>query len=311
MNEPALMFRAGAAKYRDLVFLMGYWGPPDELQAPTMATVFDEEQIEDDTQGWGLDQHDHVFVDVVSHQDAEWDRPAFCALSHDGIVFLDLDEDTYEEIPCESHGVMNRIASIDGQLYAIGVLGQVYRRDGKGVWTHFDQGLLEASTTKNPLNLSTICGVDGDLFVGDATRGEVHWRNNAKSAWSLLHKQAGQQIQACVADGEKGIWVVGSGGLLMHGNGKGLKAIDLDDDLDFVDACVHDGILWICTETEIYTYSNDTLSQVETGLKPALRNCHRLQSVEGALWSFGLDDVARLENGTWTRFFCPACADLE
>jgi len=310
MNEPALMFRAGAAKYRDLVFLMGYWGPPDELQAPTMATVFDEEQIEDDTQGWGLDQHDHVFVDVVAHQQADWDRPAFCALSDDGVVFLDLDEDTYEEIPCDAHGTLNRIASIDGSLYAIGVLGQVYRRDDKGVWSHIDQGLLETATTKNPLNLSSICGADGHLFVTDTARGEVHWKSSAKSAWARLHKADGQSIQACVSDGENGIWVVGSGGLLLHGNGNGLKAIDLDDDLDFMDACMHDGVLCLCTQTELYTFSDGNLSQVETKLAPPLRNTHRLQSIEGALWSFGLDDVARLENGEWQRFFCPACADL-
>jgi len=309
MTEPALMFRAGAAKYRDLIFLMGYWGPPDALQAPTMATVFDEEQVEDDTQGWGLDQHDYVFVDVVVHQNSDWERPAFCALSNDGVVFLDLDEDTYENIPSQSHGPLERIASIDGTLYAIGALGQVYRRDKKGSWTHFDKGLLEAATTKNPSNLSSICGVDGQFCVTDKSRGEIHWKNSEKDPWFLLKKHSGERLHACIADGSA-IWVVGSNGLLLHGDGRGLKAIDLDDDLEFVDACLHEGILWLCTDTELYTFADGNLNQVDTGLNPALRNAHRLQSIEGVLWSFGLDDVARLENGVWQRFFCPACADF-
>jgi len=47
---------------------------------------------------------------------------------------------------------------------------------------------------------------------------------------------------------------------------------------------------------------------VDTGLSPPLRSTRRLQSVEGALWSFGPDDLARRADGKWTRIPCPAAA---
>ena len=313
-------FRTGATKYRDLAAFLGYWGESDDLDPPTYVVSFDEQRGPTPEAHWGGEDRDHVLIDIVAHRDPAWDRPQFVAVSEEGMVVRMLPGgDVYEDLPgaglrkpgTRKLGYATAIRSLAGRLHVVGLSGQCWREGPEG-WEHWEDGLLAPGP--KPADPSDIALSPGGLFaVADSRFGRLWLRRADEPAWRGVENPAGETLWALAADPSGGLWAVGRNGTVLRIAEDGaVRAVETGDcTAHFVGAAWHEGALWMASAAAIWRLGPaGRVVQVDTGLSPPLRSAGRLQSVEGALWSFGPDDVARLEDGRWTRFWCPVTAPL-
>lgn len=313
-RDQTITFRAAHAKYADLVQLLGHWGPPDPFEPPTFVTVYDE--AASPARRWGGEWLNHVLVDVVAHQDPGWDRPQFVALSEEGHVVFQLPQgDMTEDIPeaglhrtgAAGWGYMGGLRSIEGDLYAFGYAGQCYRRLPGAGWQRFDEGMR--SKVGPVPDLIDLCrDAAGTFWAVDSSFGQI-FRRPAKGNWEQVPNPAGEKLYAVTPDPQEGVWIAGRLGSLIRADAGGLHLVDSEGINDsFFSAVWHEDALWLAGKAGLWRHDGRQIHVVDTGLSPLLRSTRRLQSVEGVLWSFGPDDLARRADGKWARIPYPAMA---
>lgn len=311
-------FRSGYAKYRDLAMLVGYAGRVDPFEPPTKVIVLDEPATAGNV--WGLENSEHVFMDVSKFRTGDMPRAVFVCLSEEGIVWFQNENGTIEDIAdaglwketSKKYGYLDRIAQMGDHLFAWGFSGQVYRRAESNTWENFGEGLLDPNAEN--FSTSDIClATDGSFYAVTTLgpKGRILTRRE-ETSWVEIENPTKEWLYCTVADKDGTVWIGGKNGTLSHGNAeKGFVNLSGEDDNDtFYSIALFEGLVWLCTNTEIYIYDGEKISAVDTGLTPPLRSAHRLQAIDGVLWSLGTDDIARYDGKTWQRFICPATEPL-
>ncbi|WP_442679040.1 hypothetical protein ACSBM8_16285 [Sphingomonas sp. ASY06-1R] len=308
-----LRFRAGYAKYSDLAMLLAYAGESDPFDPPTMVIVLDSAQAPCE---WGLENLDDVFVDVCAFQTGAMGRPAFVCVSEEGKVWFQREPRIVEDIahagltkPTSLKlGAIGGIRPLGNALYAFGYAGQIYRRTEPGMWDHFDEGILGAPGDQH--DVTGICLFDETFYAVTRMGGPGRIYTRRGETWVPAVNPSGEWLNAVEADQEGIVWICGRNGTLMKGNAahgfallSGARCAE-----EFLSIALYRGQVWLSSATSLYTWTGDRLVKVATGLSPSVRNAHRLQVVNGVLWSFGYDDILRYEGETWTRFACPGTA---
>lgn len=308
-------FRSGYAKYHDLAMLVGFVGRVDPFEPPTKVVVFDEPATAGNV--WGLENSEHVFVDVTTFKTADMPRAVFVCLSEEGIVWFQNEEGTVEDIAeaglwketSENYGSLSRITQIGEYLYAVGYKGQVYRRVKAGTWEHFDQELLDPEDDK--LDIIDLAISSDGIFYAVEANGRIFARRE-DTVWTPIINPAKEQLRSVTADKDGTVWICGRNGSLLHGNAEQgfVNVSGVDDNAKFLSVALYNDAVWVCIAAKIYTYDGEKITLVETGLTPPLRSANRLQAIDGVLWSFGMDDLVRFDGKVWQRFVCPATEPL-
>lgn len=309
-----IRFRAGFAKYRDLALLPSYLGESDSFEPPTYVMVFDETAPPE--QVWGVGKYDNVYMDVATWDGDGMDRPAFVTLSEEGEVLFHTKDEFEEDIPdagvwketAKNYGHLGRISQFGEHLFAWGWRGQVYRRARPNQWEHFDQGLLDPDGES--FNVPDMCLAADDTYYAVTSlgpKGRILFRRE-NTGWIEAKNPTGEWLNCITPDKDGTVWIAGKNGTLLHGNeSRGFTDLSgPDDHQEFYSIALFGGKVWLATNTTLYTYDGKSIAEVDTGLEPPLRSPHRLQAIDGVLWSFGYDDVARYDGEQWTRFICPA-----
>jgi hypothetical protein len=307
-----LRFREGFAKYPHLAMFLAHAGDSDPFEPPTKIIVLKDIGTPDGQ--WGLENLQDVFIDICTFKSDDMDRPAFVCVSEEGKVWFHLPTRIEEDIADAGLfkptslglGYLGGIKQLNGDLFAFGFRGQIYRRAAPGKWEHFDEGLL--GSTDDEFDLTDMCISGGSFYAVTAlgSGGRICSRSNG--IWVDEFNPSGDWLNAVAAHPASGtVWVCGRNGALLHGDAKSgfTSAGNLGCYEEFLSIAFFKGQVWLNSANAIYTFASGALSKVDTGLVPKLQNAHRLQVVGDVLWSFGYDDVARFDGEKWTRFVCP------
>lgn len=310
MDKNCLRFRAAWAKYKDLVYCVGFKSAPKMHDAfdHTAVAVFDEQE----KKHWDTDSFEtYILVDVTAFKTKKMTKPSFVALDERGYAYVQND-DIVEEIAdsgltrkmSKNYGALIRVRPIDETLYVVGMNGQILRRKKLNTWEHFDEGLLEKKKTKDPLFLCDIAMCPQETFyVIDFSRGAIFARKKTDKKWTELENPSKKALLEIGIDDKGTVLIGGEDGTLLKGNfDDGFKVVKTGITESITSLTYFDDQWILASDDGLHSYDGKKLKPYSINVKPAARSFHRVQSVEGVLWSFGKDDILRYDGKKWKRF---------
>lgn len=232
----------------------------------------------------------------------------YFALGRDGRVFWSNNRTEWieEEIPdagvgANKYGYLARIKDIDGDVYACGHRGQVYRRIGDG-WVHMDEGLL----TEKRGHVTSHHAIDGtaadDIYVA-GNNGRVYYYDG--NVWSDVSPETNVDLLNLLCIDSEKVYVCGDNGLLYVGNRNGWKLLcEPTKGLSIWDIEEFNDTLYLVLENKLGVYDSGSILTLDTKLDPPV-DAFNLNSRGDVLWSFGEEDLAYFEDEKWTRVLHP------
>ena len=199
-------------------------------------------------------------------------------------------------------GYLSQVREIDGQVYACGDQGQVYRRTPKG-WVHVDDGLMHPERRKQGNSLNGIDGTSEDDLYAVGDYGRIFHYDGKK--WTQVGYQTSAILERVRCVGKDEVYVCGDGGLLLKGSRKGWKSIgDPGIKGNIWDLEMYKGKLYLAVEDELMVHDGKSIDKVDPKLEVTI-DAHRLSSRNGFLWSFGEKEMAYFDGKKWTRVVDP------
>ncbi|WP_418126096.1 hypothetical protein [Variovorax sp. 160MFSha2.1] len=217
-------------------------------------------------------------------------------------------------------GLMSHLREIDGQLWACGQHGQVYRRFGVDDWRENDQGIrvrvdpaqdgadrigemLEAISTAPMLSCIDGTGAS-DVYVVGLRGFMAHFDGEQ---WTEIGLPVSEHLEWVRCNGPDEVWVCGHNGTLLKGSARtGFRRLGRSEDRrTFVCLAPFDGAVYLSTEDGLFRFDGQSISRVKSKLKPELQDAWRLDRVDGVLWSIGIRDLARFDGRQWVRIHHP------
>lgn len=190
-------------------------------------------------------------------------------------------------------GGIRCVAAINGQAFAVGLRGMVYRFDGPKRWIRIDDGLPDTFNAQAIHGFSNTeiyaVGRDGAIWLFDGH----HW-HPCESPTSVTLTSV-----KCAPDGT--VYIAGHHGVLLQGRKDIWSVIDqtvVSDniwDLEwFIDA------LYVSTLSNIYRLKQSQLEPVNFG-DDAPASCYQLSASDDVMWSNGEFDLMSFDGIEWTR----------
>lgn len=215
-----------------------------------------------------------------------------------------------------TRGRMTHIRQISAHLFACGHNGQVYQRMGTNSWRAIDNGIYQGSANDRPkspeelldeiMNRRILNCIDGnnesDIYVVGDSGYMAHFNG---TSWNQVALKTDEHLQWIRCYGPDEVWACGYNGTLLKGNVKdGFKDVSSIDDNDTWWCLTKYGEdIYLSATKGLFKFDSKSkkIAPVKTGLKPEHQDTYRLDSKDGALWSVGEKDIARLFNGRWER----------
>ena len=259
---------------------------------------------------WVIEPVDRCIVSLCRYAYPDRDRSIFVSLSAEGEVeFIGREEGFTEKIPeagldsddAVGYGYMRTIRQIGAELVACGHSGQVYRRTGPNAWSHADSGLLQPLNSDDVRSVGDVNGPMADRLFAASSDGLFF---SGGGPWRKLDVPTREWLHAIHVEDADTIWVCGRNGTLLKGNERtGFTDLSRVHDNDtFLSITMFDGKIYLGRAGGVSVFDGSTIEPVVTGLKPELRNGHLVDAVDGVLWSFGYDDIARFDGTEWRRY---------
>jgi len=193
----------------------------------------------------------------------------------------------------QRYGSIRSVSDVDGQAYAVGLRGMVYRLDQLNLWSRIDEGLPAT------FNAQAIDGFESTEIYAVGSHGEL-WQFDGR-AWVHRDTPTNKNLAAVKCAGDGQVYVGGHDGILLRGRTDSWQVIDQQDvKQDLWDLEWFDGVVYASTLSGVYRLDGFALEEVSFGDdKP--ETFYQLSSNDGVLWSIGESDVMSFDGAAWTR----------
>lgn len=262
---------------------------------------------------------------------AFWESPPstsriMYALSEQGDVELyDRTCSTFETIPGaglnheeDNYGYVSRIRLIGNHLYACGFGGQVYQKR-HGVWSHFDDGLLQEPLAPADLHISDPQALLAQLSEA-ANRArdftDIHGPNEHDiyvagndgfighhdgSSWQVVEGPTAASLNAIHLSSDNEVWIVGSHGTVLKGSAqRGFRTLFTESvNADFYSITSFNGIRYIGASNGIYALSDERLELIPISTQEELTEVACIESKDNVLWALSPRKLLRFDGKSW------------
>lgn len=189
------------------------------------------------------------------------------------------------------------IREIANELYICGQSSQVYRHSN-GAWA----SMSPAGAKIGSPTLESLDGLSRDNIYAVGEKGLIlHYDG---SRWNTLDSPTNRPLSRVLCKREDEVYICGNDGLLLVGNRHQWHVLDTERTLNFWDMALYDGQLYISHVHGLVRYDGQAFFDVDTGLTPP-PGAHRLDTANGLLYSFGVDDLLKFDGHQWERVICP------
>lgn len=211
-------------------------------------------------------------------------------------------ENLVDEIPSK-HGLLRDIRHIGDSIYATGFGRQVYVRSAQRTWQRCDQGVVEDPKAESLSGFESIDGFDENEIYAVGNQGEIWCRRERR--WQKIESLTNVILEnvLCAPDGM--VYASGQLGILLRGRLNRWEIIEheLTEDT-FWDMTWFDNRLWLSTTQALYSFANDKLERIDTGLC-AGQTFRYLDATQDCLWSSGERHLAAFDGRAWTLIPSP------
>jgi len=198
----------------------------------------------------------------------------------------------------ERRGDICDMRVIGDHVYVCGMSRQVYRREGKNMWTRQDEGLVKPRGSFDLVGFNAIDGLTEKDILAVGFGGEI-WRRQ-KQTWRQLESPTNVVLTALRVVKPNLAFACGQQGILLRGRGDHWEVIAAEgtkEDLWGVEW--FNDKLYVASTNNLYTWdekSND-LEKVTLDMKGKYTFSHLHQN-DGLLLSVGPKHVIYTEDGT-------------
>ncbi len=241
-------------------------------------------------------------VDIVA-QDAP--QKLIVVLGRDGPVYSVSGSVEREEIiesqgtGPEIRGPMRALGLVDGDVYAVGMGRQVYRRDENGGWILFERGLPDERPVGKVLGFNALDGFSRQELIVVGWGGEIWEFDGTK--WREVSSPTNAALfdVCCTSDGRA--FACGQAGALLVRDEVGWSSVQLDkSDSDFRSVREFGGKLFIADGETLYKYDFANIDVVE--FEGSAVPSHHLRVGGGLLLSTAGKEIFLTSDGmTWER----------
>jgi hypothetical protein len=196
-------------------------------------------------------------------------------------------------------GYLNKIAVIDGEIYACGYHRQVYKRQD-GSWQHLGHGVIDKSLGAT---FESMAGSGPRDIYAVGSSGDI-WHYDGQ-LWRRCDSPTNQHLLDIHYANSEEIYVCGKNGVLLRGSKDKwdvIKNEDFSQDLWGVE--VFNNQVYVASFMGLGIIIGDTIKPLDLGLRRQIAG-YRLRQSEGILWSIGNDDIVYFDGQNWTELICP------
>lgn len=193
------------------------------------------------------------------------------------------------------YGSFRSVTAIDGQAYAVGLRGMVYRYDAANLWSRFDVGLPP------DFNIEAIHGYTSTDIYAVGFQGAM-WHYSGQR-WERIDLPTNVNLTSvhCAQDGY--VYAGGHRGMLLKGRDNQWEVLDqnkVKEDLWSINW--FENVLYASSLSALYRLDGNQLQAVDFG-GDTPRSFYHLSSAEHVLWSIGASDVMAYDGVQWARIF--------
>jgi len=203
-------------------------------------------------------------------------------------------------------GDIRSLSQVSGDLYAVGMQRQVYRRAFSGSetieekWEHFENGIKWSPDEMSGFN--ALDGFDQDEIYAAGWSGELQVFNKKK--WQTVELPTNLKIERVLASPTQEVFLSGIRGVVLRGRGDSFQVIPHSTtDESIWGMCWAFDCLWLASAKNLFRVADDDLIRVDVGLGEDFTfRC--LTHAGGRLWSTGQNHVIYTDDGeTWNQVF--------
>ena len=186
------------------------------------------------------------------------------------------------------------VRDIAGTAYAVGMGGQVYRRDGLQAWTRLDRGL------PSTVDLEAIHGFAEDEIYAVGWKGAL-WRFDG-TKWTQIDSPTNLILTGVFCADDGNVYVCGQIGTVLRGRNDRWETIKHNStEVDFWNLEWFNESLYISSTQFLFTLEKDDTLKLELfGGDPPSSRLH-LNACDGVMWSIGASDVMAFDGKNWSR----------
>lgn len=236
-----------------------------------------------------------------------------CAMSIQGDIEFQYPGTIYEEkIPeagtFEGLGALKQLRQIGDHLYACGDQGQVYKREAADQWAHMDDGLLDREISVSALDLNSLDGLADDDIYMVGFHGRIYHFDG--QSWTEVESGTNAHLHRVKVDTNGVVHVCGKKGVYLRGDKDGFTDHSMPGmDNSFWDLEPFGDNVYLASLDGLFVFDGEAIAPLATGLDPEIGG-YRLDSGDGVMWSFGVDDLACFDGEEWTRLEHPDNVDI-
>lgn len=283
-------FVRGAARYHDLVYVIS--------KAKTLLTrnIAHASAISIDQEQW---------ADAV---DAPWDSTAIAVakkpaeklvfVGEDGDVYTYVGDKTTKEKIKPAPKLIRNAKTVEGYVFACGMLRQVYRRVGEKKWEDISAPVPKPG---EKAGFEAIDGYSGSELYAVGWNGEI-WEFNG-SKWLSRNSPAKEILTSVCCAGDGTVYIGGQQGVLIKGRHDSWEIVKWAEpvDIDIWDLCWFKDKLYVAGINNLYTLDGNLLVNVDFG-NVEVSSCFSLTQTEGVMWSIGKEDVLSFNGNVWRKY---------
>lgn len=204
-----------------------------------------------------------------------------------------------------ARGAIRDARLIAGQIYAVGMGRQVYRRTPGGNWIRHDQGVLAPLDDEAITGFNSIDGFPDSRLYAVGWGGQI-WHFDGRS-WSQFDTPTNLKLQRVVCAPPNAVYACGQAGVLLNMKSGLWEVIEHEETREqFWGMEWFAGALWLSTTDTIYRLNGERLEKMDLGFDGTLTTGW-LHSRDGVMWSVGGEHLLSTEDGKkWVLHQIPA-----
>jgi hypothetical protein len=207
-------------------------------------------------------------------------------------------------------GPVRNLRPIDGTVAVCGMSRSVLLRRGPHRWERIDQGAATDPRVDAVTGFNAFCDIGGGHVCAVGFNGEVWLRSN--DTWNQMKSPTNVVLNdVCRSDAPGSYFACGQLGVVLKGGLSGLEVVNTGSIEEDLWGCAwHSGKCYFASHNSLFVLDGTNFGSVELNL-PLEFTFRQLHAVPGAIWSFGMRNIAVSRDGAIWEDVTPKKGEID